>query len=319
MIEKLKIKNFKSIKSLDLDCSRINLFIGNPNAGKSNILEALGVLSHMAYGELNQFVRFENMTHLFYDHLLDTPIELFVDDFLVKFTFEESSFKGHVIKDPNVSGQAPYGYNGSGGLKFSNFSFIKYYKYTEKAAFAQLQGSALLPPFGDNLMSVVMGNNELKSTVKDLLSPFNLKVSFKPLENRIEVTKFVDDVFVTYPYKTVSDTLKRMIFHLVAIESNKDAVICFEEPESHAFPYYTKFLAERIAQDNHNQYFIVTHNPYLLLSLIEKTPTQNIAVFATHLDNFETKVRKLTENDIAEIKDDVDPFFNIERYSGVSQ
>ncbi len=41
MIEKLAIKNFKSIKELDIDCRRINLFIGEPNTGKSNILEAL--------------------------------------------------------------------------------------------------------------------------------------------------------------------------------------------------------------------------------------------------------------------------------------
>lgn len=45
MIDKLSIKNFKSIKSLSTDCKRINLFIGEPNSGKSNIREALGLLS----------------------------------------------------------------------------------------------------------------------------------------------------------------------------------------------------------------------------------------------------------------------------------
>ena len=42
MIKKLEIENFKSIKHLSLDCKRVNVFIGEPNAGKSNILEALG-------------------------------------------------------------------------------------------------------------------------------------------------------------------------------------------------------------------------------------------------------------------------------------
>jgi AAA15 family ATPase/GTPase len=36
-IKNLEIKNFKSVKHLKLDCKRINLFIGEPNTGKSNI------------------------------------------------------------------------------------------------------------------------------------------------------------------------------------------------------------------------------------------------------------------------------------------
>ena len=47
MIEKLSVKNFKSIKDLSIDCKRINLFIGEPNTGKSNILESLGLGSWM--------------------------------------------------------------------------------------------------------------------------------------------------------------------------------------------------------------------------------------------------------------------------------
>lgn len=35
----VEIKNFKSIKDLRLDCKRVNIFIGKPNVGKSNILE----------------------------------------------------------------------------------------------------------------------------------------------------------------------------------------------------------------------------------------------------------------------------------------
>ena len=41
MISNLEIKNYKSINQMELNCSRINVFIGEPNSGKSNILEAL--------------------------------------------------------------------------------------------------------------------------------------------------------------------------------------------------------------------------------------------------------------------------------------
>ena len=46
-LKKIRIQNFKSIKDLELKCKSINLFIGKPNAGKSNILEALGLVSNL--------------------------------------------------------------------------------------------------------------------------------------------------------------------------------------------------------------------------------------------------------------------------------
>ena len=41
MIRHLEIENYKSIKHLTLNCNKVNVIIGEPNVGKSNILEAL--------------------------------------------------------------------------------------------------------------------------------------------------------------------------------------------------------------------------------------------------------------------------------------
>jgi len=42
----IHIENFKSVKRIEIDnFSRINLFIGRPNVGKSNIIEALSLFS----------------------------------------------------------------------------------------------------------------------------------------------------------------------------------------------------------------------------------------------------------------------------------
>ena len=60
-IKRLEIRNFKSIRHLTLNCNRINVFIGEPNVGKSNILESLGLLSFLAHGRpLNDYVRHES-------------------------------------------------------------------------------------------------------------------------------------------------------------------------------------------------------------------------------------------------------------------
>jgi AAA15 family ATPase/GTPase len=46
IIKHAHITNFKSIRDLRLeDCQRINLFIGYPNVGKSNLIEALSLFS----------------------------------------------------------------------------------------------------------------------------------------------------------------------------------------------------------------------------------------------------------------------------------
>jgi hypothetical protein len=100
----------------------------------------------------------------------------------------------------------------------------------------------------------------------------------------------------------------------VAIVSNKDSVLAFEEPESHAFPYYTKYLAEVIALDtNNNQYFISTHNPYFLLPILEKSPKEDVAIFITYLEDYQTKVKPLSQKQLEEIME-IDVFSNIERF-----
>ncbi|MHA1603886.1 MAG: AAA family ATPase, partial [Candidatus Freyarchaeota archaeon] len=121
--------------------------------------------------------------------------------------------------------------------------------------------------------------------------------------------------FISFPYSLASETLQRIVFFTVAVNSNRDSVLVFEEPEAHAFPYYTKFLAEKIALDTSNQYFISTHNPYFLLSILEKAPKDDVRIYITYLKNYQTKTKPLREEEIEEIMDrEIDVFLNIERF-----
>ncbi len=56
MIQKISIKNFKSIKNIEFDAGQVNVIIGENGSGKSNVLEALG-LAAAAYSNLltNEF------------------------------------------------------------------------------------------------------------------------------------------------------------------------------------------------------------------------------------------------------------------------
>ncbi len=53
MIEKLTVNSFKSLESVEVDLGQVNVFIGANGSGKSNLLEALGVLSAAADGRVN--------------------------------------------------------------------------------------------------------------------------------------------------------------------------------------------------------------------------------------------------------------------------
>jgi len=317
MIESLEIRGFKSIEHLKLNCKRVNLFIGEPNTGKSNILEAIGLLSHIYHGDVRHFVRFENMSDLFYDHILENKVNISFDEKSLEVTFKDGLFHGRYL-----DGKGPervvftYSYEGGGGrVDYSDFSQFKFYKFAVRETFPNQQ-SEFLRPNGDNLLAVILSRKELRVIIKQIFDHFGLSIVFEPPEGRIRVQKQLEDIIIAFPYSLASETLQRLVFYLTAIYSNQHSTLAFEEPEAHAFPYYTKYLAEIIALDkNENQYFISTHNPYFLLSILEKTPKDEIAIFYTRLENYQTKVKPLTEEDMKEVLEKgIDLFFDIERF-----
>ena len=193
--------------------------------------------------------------------------------------------------------------------------FCKFYRFTPRSIFPEKAGAFLLPPSGANLLSLLLQNRELRAEVAEPFLSRGLRLGLRPQENKIEVLKDFEDVIVSHPYHLASDTFQRLVFYMAALRTNSDSVLVFEEPEAHAFPYYTKYLAERIALDERgNQYFVSTHNPYFLLPILEKTLSDDVAVFITYYDDYRTKIRQLPPEDLARISDDIDVFSNIQLF-----
>lgn len=83
-IDHLEIRNFKSIRELKLTgFKRINLFIGRPNVGKSNLLEALSLFSlpfiWTGSKKLTDLLRFINPFEIFHEEeVVNTTTKIFI-------------------------------------------------------------------------------------------------------------------------------------------------------------------------------------------------------------------------------------------------
>jgi len=321
MITKLSVSNFKSVRQLDIECKKVNLFIGEPNTGKSNILEALALLSWCARPSQNlgDYVRFQATQNLFYDQVLDHEIRMSLS---LSFGQPGAGLSVRFVKDhfelrnpPMPVAVATIDYQGrfTGGTLTQQTRDIKFFRFKNLPNYTDPTPGGLKPPDGANLFSVVFGSENLRETMKEFFRKYGLRLVLKPQERLFELQKQTDDLVFSFPYALSSDTLRRIIFYTVAIASNKDSVLVFEEPESNAFPYYTKYLGERIALDQTNQFFIATHNPYLLSAIIEKARKEDVQVFITYFKDFQTRVKPLTPDQVVELME-ADPFFNLDRF-----
>ena len=317
MINQLSIKNFKSIKDLKLSCKRVNIFIGDPNSGKSNILESLTLLN--INDNLRDYIRFENASQLFNDFDASLAIEIEIDSYRVKAIIENNEFKiesylgfqSLFLSKMNLRGD-PLGASFNDSI--NNVPKVRYYKFTQDIQFIEGKETFLKPPFGSNLPSVVLYNKELRDQIQKMLLGLGYKLLFRPYDEHFEIYREQDGFSVSFPLSVISDTVKQMIFHLSIIESNRDSSLVFEEPESNTFPLYIKYLAERIAGYSENQYFITTHNPYFLQSIIEKTKSKDLSINLVEMKNYQTTVTTLEDRNVEEILGlNSDVFLNFEK------
>jgi hypothetical protein len=173
---------------------------------------------------------------------------------------------------------------------------------------------SLTPPFGQNLVTVLYTNKNLRRRVSDLFRQSNFRLEIKPVEMQMLLAKSVDDELYSFPYDSISETWRRIVFYMAILETNQNATILLDEPEANTFPFYTAYLAERIALDETNQFFLTTHNPYILSSIVGKTPVKDLNVFVTSMEGFATTVKQVSVEGLSKILDyGPDAFLNLDK------
>jgi len=319
MIGPVQIRNYKSIRDLKFDARRVNLFIGEPNTGKSNVIEALSFFAEGAFTHFKDIFRFQNVADLFFDQKVANEIFVAIGDWEFSLVFRGTIYSGSLIQVVGPGTKIPkltvnLHHDGVVGVPGVAGTSVRFYRFASLENFPSRQPGALNPPFGDNLVAVLYSNEELRQRIGAIIRAKGFRLQLKPTENELLITKDVNDELYSYPWKSVSETIRRVVFLMAVLETNQNMTLLLDEPEANTFPFYTKYLAERIALDETNQFFITTHNPYLLSSIVEKTPKDKLAVFVTRMENFETKVKQVPEKNLPELLElDSDAFFNLDR------
>jgi hypothetical protein len=317
MLATVNIKNFKSIGDLSLQAKRVNIFIGEANAGKSNIVEALALLSARTFlASMKEVLRFRTTADLFFDQEIAKELAVQAGDRRFSLRFTGADYLAREGAEEHMGGSFKMDHSGAvtEASKLYPGTSIRYYLFKQLALFPNDQPGVLNPPFGDNLVAVLHTNETLRQRVGAVMRSRGFRLMLKPTEKELLIAKDVDDELCSYPWGSVAETLRRVVFLMAVLETNREATLLLDEPDSNIWPFYAKYFAERMGLDQGNQFFIATHNPYLLSSIVEKTLVQDLNVFVTTMAGFETKVKQVPEKNLPELLElDSDAFFNLAR------
>jgi hypothetical protein len=267
---------------------------------------------------LKNLIRVENTADIFYDGLSANQIEVNVDG--QSLNAMRSSGNGLAVTVTSNGESATYSFGSGLNLTTkkepNGLPNILAYFFPKQFSSESSNLGFLLPPGGSNLMETVAQMPGLKQELAELFHNYGLKMVFDSASRQIKAMKENGSDIFLVPFSSLADSLQRLIFYKAAIRSNSGKLICFEEPESHTFPPYISSVVNDIIASDDNCFFITTHSPYILSSLLESAG-DDLAVFIVDMDDNATVAKRLTEAELQAAYDNgTDFFYNIEAYLG---
>lgn len=97
-LEKIQIRNFLSVKEMDLDCDKITVIVGPNNHGKTNILKALDFFFNGTKLNWKELVT-KNVT----DNITVTCLFSGISEFVPLLNEKhQEAFKKHILNDDKI-------------------------------------------------------------------------------------------------------------------------------------------------------------------------------------------------------------------------
>lgn len=308
----------------------MNVFIGEPNVGKTNVLEALSLHCPGVWDDVYQALRAHSLRDIFPQQEVSNPVTITTDNVELQVLKAERGIQLHFSENggppdmPHCTVEIE-GHEFDGLDKIREFDEVPedywqfpvcYYLFNPNGPLdAGTWEDSLSPPNGINLATLLGTNKTVRQMAAGFFVNQKYRLTIDRSKNTLAIAHEEDGALVSLPYSAVSETLRRMIFYHLAIDTNAKKVLAFDEPEAHAYPPYTKILAEKMALDDRgNQFFLTTHSPYMLTSLISKTPAEDLNVVLCRMENFETKAYVMSEEQKVQLMEwGMSAFFNFDR------
>lgn len=314
----VSIRNFKSVKSVTLsDCRRINVLIGRPNVGKSNILEALALFDvpymvNSSNKSLRNLLRIENTADLFHNGAATTPVEVSADGSTINVI---RGANNGLSVDISIQGEvSKYAFSSSLTLSTKKdpavlpdvlaYFFPKHF-VPESSNIGFLQ-----PPSGGNLMETVANLPDLKSSLAELFHGYGLKMMFDSTSRTIVAMKENGIYISIVPFNSLGDSLRRLIFYKAAIEGNRNKTICFDDLDALIYQPYISDILNDIISARDNRFFITTHNQYVISSFLDRAVNE-LAVYIVDMKDNETVVSRITDGQLQYFRKNGDDLFSI--------
>ena len=290
-ISNIQIRNFKSIKEMDLDIKDINIFIGSNGAGKSNFISFFKFLNYLLEDDLKYYVeKYDKPDKLLYFGLK------YSSELYVKVSFVDNHFLGYTLV-PTADGSSfvKGGWSCSGDAikkdpddyKGSVFDRIKIYHFHDTTPEARIKrpceidDNRYLKPDGSNLAAFlyylqkkhIKYYERIQDTIR-LVAPFFWKFELAPdkiNENIIQLIwkhKDYEDVF--FKVHHLSDGTLRMICLItLLLQPELPDIILIDEPELGLHPSAITILAELLQSASVNSQVIISTQSVTLINHFE--------------------------------------------------
>jgi len=301
MLRRLEVKNYKSLKKVEIQLEKFNTLIGLNASGKSNFIDCLAFLSEsiQVFPSLAPLferrggfgrVAFQGEEHItlkaifqdgnhkseYYLRCAGESVEerhLRVNGRMIiqersgagNYVSKEGEEKSFSVPWTELAGKV------SNDYALRHMSRWRFYSFTvpsirrENSARKQLN----LERDGSNLAQVLL---TLKTERPKTFSAIEevLKLAIPEVEELLtplteEGNTYVaiqEKGFAPFDYHQVSDGTLRLLAYITALNLDVD-LICFEEPENFVHPQLLRLLAE-ILKKSDKQIVLSTHSPYFL-------------------------------------------------------
>lgn len=175
-ITNIEINNFKSIRHAEIkDCRRVNVFIGYPNVGKSNILEALALFALNQQTRFTDLVRVKEIPTIFFNGFMEKGLMVSINGRYGVFgDFSENNFsltyqtknnekifeefEINIALNPSVKKVMLFNgfeyLSGTNSNEQDEYFVVKKYEFKKIVNQAAKNYSSLQYPFGNNILSI---------------------------------------------------------------------------------------------------------------------------------------------------------------------